>query len=449
MPEARATAPSPYHRVFRLRFRVARALRTVPLAFGLTACSDAVYDTIEMMPPPAVYAQGEVDPFPKVVSSDFGEQTKLFYVTDRRPKAADEPVAYYANARGYLLRGGAAQVQADPAFTGWDELRAISLSLQDAPKRVLRLDTVEEYGVLPVEPMSLLPNPPDRADAARAGRTFAAEIDRKLAGSSQKDIFLYVPGYNVDFDYALLSSKELQHYLGYRGAFVTYAWPATPNRLAYFKDLETTAATRKNLRELIVFLSQNTRARNIHVIGYSAGARLAFEAVYDLTLQYADGTRSKPRLGQLIMIGSELDRSYFVQALDDGVLRLADSVSVYMSTADLALRMSSLVLGGDRLGQVSLEDNDGNEDRRRANRQLREIDNLYLIDVTNAEGSTFGNGHSYFRNSPWASSDMFVSLIYGLGPAQRGLYRETDQGIWRFPNNYDMRVVEAVKGIGG
>jgi esterase/lipase superfamily enzyme len=308
------------------------------------------------------------------------------------------------------------------------------------------MGSVEEYGVLPVEPISLLPEAPDAAETSRAGNQFAAEIDRKLAASSQKDIFLYVHGYNVDFDYSILSSKELQHYLGYRGAFVTYAWPATPNRLAYFKDLETTAATRKNLRELIVFLSETTRARNIHVIGYSAGARLAFEAVYDLTLQYADGERRTPRMGQLIMIGSELDRSYFVQALDDGMLELADSVSVYMSTTDIALRMSSLVLGEDRLGQISLEDT---EERQQVGRKLQEIDNLHLIDVSDAEGSTFGNGHSYFRNSPWASSDMFVSLIYNLNPAERGLYREPDQGIWRFPNNYDDLIVEAVKATGG
>ena len=73
-------------------------------------------------------------------------------------------------------------------------------------------------------------------------------------------------GYNVDFDYPVLSSKELQHYMGYRGAFITYAWPATPNRLAYFKDLESADSTRKNLRELIVYLSRNTKADNIHVI---------------------------------------------------------------------------------------------------------------------------------------------------------------------------------------
>ena len=48
-----------------------------------------------------------------------------------------------------------------------------------------------------------------------------------------------------------------------------------------------------------------------------------------------------------------------------------------------------------------------------------------------------------------ALSLIVVSLIYNLNPAERGLYRETDQGIWRFPNNYDDLIVEAVKAAGG
>lgn len=155
-----------------------------------------------------------MDPFPGTVSSSFLEETKLFYVTDRRPKTAEDNVAYYANARGYLLRGGAAQVQADPPFSDWDEVKAVSLSLEDPSRRLSRMGSLEEYGVLPVEPISLLPEAPDAAETSRAGKQFAAEIDRKLAASSQKDIFLYVHGYNVDFDYSILSSIELQHYLG-------------------------------------------------------------------------------------------------------------------------------------------------------------------------------------------------------------------------------------------
>jgi len=423
-------------------FRRFAAVSVTPFVL-LSGCGEAVYDSIKLMPPPAVYVAGEVDPFPNVDAQNFADQTLLFYATDRRPAEVDDKPAHYANDRGFYLRGGTVTVRADPPFEGWEEVRAISLSTEKSPRRLLRIDQVKEFGVLPVTDSRFIPPPAEAEASANAGRQFAAAIDAKLAGSPQKDIFIYVHGYNVDFDYPVLSSKELQHYMGYRGAFVTYAWPATPNRLAYFKDLETADATRKNLRELILFLSRNTAAQNIHIIGYSAGSRLAFEAVYDLTLMFPPGSAQAPRLGQLILIGSDLDRSYFAQAMDDGVLDATDGVTIYMSSTDSALRVSSIVLGQDRLGQVFV--NDGNEVTQDVVARLRETENLSLIDVSEAPGSSFGNGHSYFRSSPWASSDMFVSLIYGLDAQTRGLERAEGQAYWRFPPDYPTRIVRAVK----
>ena len=409
----------------------------------LAGCSEAVYDTIKLMPPPALYAAGEVDPFPNVTQSTVQEQSVMFYATDRRPSTEEDKPQYYANDRGFYLRGGSVDVRADPPFKDWEEVREASLTSEPQKKRVLRVSGVNEYGVLPVTNSNYVPGPVDEAEAASAGRNFLASVNRKLASSVQNDIFIYVHGYNVDFDYPILTAKELHHYMGYRGAFITYAWPATPNRLAYFKDLETADATRKNLRELILYLSRNTRADNIHIIGYSAGSRLAFEAVYDLTLRFPAGSKGAPRLGQLILIGSDLDRSYFVQAMDDGLLETADSVTIYMSTTDAALKMSSLVLGQDRLGQVYVGDPD--ETGRKIQQSLYQTENLYLIDVSQAEGSSFGNGHSYFRSSPWASSDMFVSLIYGLDARERGLVRQDPENpVWSFPSDYPDRIVNAV-----
>ncbi len=425
----------------RLSRRLPNFVLSMLLALGLAGCSEAIYDTIKLMPPPAVYAKGEVDPFPRVDENNFDEQSRLFYVTDRRPVTEEDAPAFYANARGFLLRGGTVQVQADPPFSSWSEIKAISLSAEESQRRLLRLRSVEEFGVLPVNEFSILPSDVDENSRRAAGRTFTAAVDKKLAGSPQKDIFIYVHGYNVDFDYSVLSSKELQHYMGYRGAFITYAWPATPNRLAYFKDIETTASTRKNLREFIDFISKNTRVEKIHVIGYSAGARLAFEAVYDLTLRYASNPSAGPNIGQLILIGSELDRSYFAQSLDDGLLERTEGVTIYMNSSDAALRMSSIVFGNDRLGQISYEDTPLS---REIERRIRRLERLALIDVTDAEGSAFGNGHTYFRSSPWASSDMFVSLIYGLSPEERGLTREPDRAFWQFPRDYDDRIVKAV-----
>ncbi len=78
------------------------------------------------------------------------------------------------------------------------------------------------------------------------------------------------------------------------------------------------------------------------------------------------------------------------------------------------------------------------------------------INVTSAEGSTGGNGHTYFRKSPWASSDILMTLAYDLPPAERGLVRETGAPVWTFPPDYIERLraalmkanPEVARGIG-
>lgn len=99
--------------------------------------------------------------------------------------------------------------------------RAEGLASKQGKKRVLCMESVDEYGVQPFSSSDFVPDITDEASRAKAGRGFAAAINKKLDSSVQKDIFLYVLGYNVDFDYPVLSSNELQHYMGYCGAFVT------------------------------------------------------------------------------------------------------------------------------------------------------------------------------------------------------------------------------------
>ena len=78
-------------------------------------------------------------------------------------------------------------------------------------------------------------------------------------------------------------------------------------------------------------------------------------------------------------------------------------------------------------------------------RFLDEQATIDLIDVTAAEKSDAGNGHNYFRQSPWASSDLLMSLMYGPGPRERGLDRTEENPIWSFPPDYVDRLIQAIR----
>ena len=230
-------------------------------------------------------------------------------------------------------------------------------------------------------------------------------------------------------------SRELRHYLGYQGAFISYNWTATPSRFAYFRDQESALATRRNLRSLVEFLSENTNTRRIHLIGYSAGSRLVFDTAYEIAL----GAAPKARLGKLILIGSDLDRTYFVQAIEDGILDTVSDLTLYSSRTDSALALSRFVFGRERVGEIS----DSSAVGPRVRSVLAGLDNLHIIDVSAAEASDTGNGHWYFRSSPWASSDLFLSLLTNKRPSARGLVRSPNQVVWQFPPDYVERITSA------
>lgn len=396
---------------------------------GLVAsCGPNIYDEIDLMPSPTIYGEAALDPFARVTGENVADRAKLFYATDRRPATTEDPQRYYNNERGYLLRTGVARVQIEPPLNTWSEIRRTTLMADRSRRYKLRLSKVDEFGVMPFSITRYMDDPPSRRQMDDTGRRFAGEVDAQLAASPNKDIFIYIHGYNVDFDYSTLVSKELQHFLGYQGAFISYNWSSTPNRLAYFRDQEAAMATRRNLRSLVEYLSRNTRARRIHLIGYSAGSRLAFETAYQIALQQKPG----PRLGRLILISSDLDRAHFLQAMEDGLLDAVTDVTLYQSQTDSALALSRFVFGRERLGQTV----DEGGLRIAVQQRLAELEDLHIIDVSDAEAADTGNGHWYFRSSPWASSDIFISLLTDRDPRERGLVRRPREVIWRFPQNY-------------
>ena len=67
--------------------------------------------------------------------------------------------------------------------------------------------------------------------------------------------------------------------------------------------------------------------------------------------------------------------------------------------------------------------------------------------MTNAEGAESGNGHGYFRNSPWASSDILMTLYYGLTPKQRGLVEEDGLPMYTFPPDFINRLWAAIEKV--
>jgi esterase/lipase superfamily enzyme len=409
------------------------------LVFGTTVivagCASNKPYSINLMPAPGIYAEAAYDPFPRDLP--IGEfQPGVFYATGREPAREGSAERFYENERAHMLRLGVARVALARQGITWDEARRISLAKSRTGKYPLRVASVEEYGILKESITPFHELEIQEAASDRPGEQFARDINAVLARSDAKDIYVYVHGYKVNFENPILVATELWHFLGYEGVFTAFSWPSTPSMWAYMRDAESAAYATRNLVHFIELLARETDAERIHILGYSAGTRLVLDTLDGLSLVYlarpADQPRRDLRLGNVILVGSDVDRDIFAAMLARGLLRMQDRLTIYLSERDEALGFSTFIFGRNRLGQFLGAENV----RPAAVRFLREHDDLVVVNVTGAEKSGVGGGHSYFRQSPWASSDILMTLRYDLDPEQRGLVTTDEVPIWEFPPDY-------------
>jgi len=408
-------------------------LMVLLLAMVISGCASQPINQILLMPAPDVFDRGDWDPFTDRDPIKDVPYGGILYATDREP--AREAGQYYLDDRGHVLRLGVAQVTVGKEGMTWEEARRISLLKKRPEAYPLKVTAAREVGILDRSINVLTESLVDKKQRQLPAEQFAAKVNAKLAVSRVKDVFIYVHGYKVVFENPLLVASELWHYLGYEGVFIAFAWPSTPSTTAYFSDLETAALSAGNLRILIRYLAETTEARRIHLIGYSAGTRLVAQALAQLALMHARPGCKDPakdlRIGHVILTGSDIDAHLFGAYLMDGVLDIVDNITVYASAKDRALGMSKWVFGRDRLGQIvsiALSED--------ATNYLWRNKKLVIINATDTPGADTGNGHAYFRKSPWTSSDILATLTFGLKPEERGLEQTGGRPIWTFPADY-------------
>lgn len=414
-------------------------LASLLLCSLLGACSSSGPHSIDMMPAPAGFADWPYTPLPKGTPPVSYDDFRMLYVTDRKPAESQFEYPFYLNEPGFVLRLGGARVKAGSEGMDWEEVRRTTLASDRTVDYPLQVLSVNELGLLGSSLTFLNePDPPPTTDDF-AGTQFAEFIDQRLEDSGVKDVYIFVHGYRVVFDNPVLVASELWHFLGYRGAFIAYAWRATPSALAYASDSETAVTQARNLRLFLTYLAQETQVERIHIIGYSAGSRMVVRALEQLALLNKDATdehiRENLRIGSVIFVGADASREGFGSAAAEGLLRIPERITIYASSSDSALNFSRRIFRRERLGQMW---RDGMPPR--VAEFVEKEPSLEIIDVTEAAGSTSGNGHAYFRDSPWVSSDILTALAYNIGPARRGLEKKDGKPVWTFPPDYIERL---------
>ena len=392
-----------------------------------------------LMSTPLIYRDSQLEPF-KTLPEDVSPPVfDIFYATDRERVEMDlfHP-AFYGNERSWDLSLGVANVRIGTKKMNWPEIHSISLMgkrPRALPLNIEQIETLHRIGSIEKTLESPLHNKGIQTDDP-----FISRINHRLSNSDNKSIFIFVPGFKVDFTYPVLVAAELWYYMGSPGAFIAYSWPSKQRLKDYFSDIETSAFTAQHFRKLLFYLADRTEAEHIHILSYSAGARIVSQALHELRLMAygIEVSRLKKtlKIGQVIFTAPDIDSMLFASRYRDGLDDIADNITIYTNANDTALNWALRFFGWPRLGapgELGLTPEDL--------QSLKDLGSTAIVDVAEAENSASGNGHGYFIKSPWVSTDILLTLKYGLGVSERGLTKRKGTNVWNFDSEYPLKLI--------
>ncbi len=399
-----------------------------------------------LMPTPAVFWSGEVDPWGEVADEDQSPWVSIFFATDR-PAAGDADDRRYKNGRGPAVRLGEVRVRLGSSSTTWDDLVEASKTKKRPRALPLVQGDAREFGALTAT-VGDRAGVKDPALLDPAGQqAFADAINRRLARSSRRNINIYVHGANVAFYDSVVVAAEFYHFQGRDSVMLAYVWPTRQTPALYGFDRIEAKKSIPNLTELLDFLAHNTDVEAINLLGYSAGGPLLAGALADLRERYPDldeaALRRELKIANVYFVASDAGLREFFENDLKTFHPLPRNILITVSRDDPILGMAGVMGGGVRLGAAKANSLTRDE--------LEDLDELMpkidVIDVSHfdrgREGGSF-SGHGYWYQNAWVATDVLASFRWSIPAQERGLARVGDGQTWYFPNDYPQRITDLV-----
>lgn len=237
---------------------------------------------------------------------------------------------------------------------------------------------------------------------------FRLQLATYLSGriGSNRDILLYVHGFNTSLDEARFRLAQLVNDGGFGGVAVLFTWPSKSDMFSYVSDKESATASRDALQKLMRDVSQVEGVGRVHVLAHSMGSWLAMEALRENSI--AGSRNLGGRLGDVMLAAPDIDLSVFRQQMS----RIQGAnVSIFVSANDRALNLSSRLAGArPRVGAMD-------PTKPRDREELAQL-GVKVYDLSSASAGFIG--HSLYGDVP--------AVVRTIG-AQLAAPRAEDSGV--------------------
>ncbi len=407
------------------------------LLLTLSACSTSH----QLVSTPNLYTQATAYPVENIPSTMKTTTSEIFFVTDRNKETLADGIPSYGTERSSSMAFGSARINFGKNLT-WEKLRQASSMAKRDKAITLSLAGTEEVVRFPETPLPfsvqkgglIAPSAEAQQKYHQAIQQMQVALKQRLSESEDKEIVLFIHGFNNDFQEAALSMADIWHFIGRKGVPVFYSWPAASGGLfGYFKDREAGEFSIFHLKETLRILISMQEVERIHVIAHSRGTDLATTVLRELVIETrAAGKNPRPalKIENLILAAPDLDFGVVRQRLIAEKFGPAiGQITVYMNQGDGALGLSQFLMDGLRFGKLAK--NDLNEDDKKIFAQVKNV------NFINVEGVSGFLGHAYYREHPGVLSDIAITIGARLAPGDPGRPLVHDLiNFWTLPKDY-------------
>ena len=397
-------------------------------ALLVTGCQPKVY----LMPSPA-----GLNPGAKLYGLTEGSKDDnllyTLYATNRTPFDNSRKGNLYTIFPSDTLRLGFTVHRVGDEPMSWEEILEQSLSKDRDKELLISQKYVREVAHYDIGDSLRQTSP--QADG------FFDQVDRILERAFDKDILVYVHGANSNFYRATSQGAQFFHFTGHNSVVLTFSWPSAENIFKYKTDVLHARQTIPAFARLVELLATHTRARNINILAYSAGAQVVAPGLAYLRDQYPNETaaelNNRLRIGEVYFAAPDTAFRPFLKRY----LKFNDIVArttINLNRNDGILKLSAFQTGVTRLGRPDPSELDDSEIEMMV--EAMKSDDLDILDVGGSEPLNLGNAHDSWYNHPWVSTDVLLLLLFNADPLERGLEEYWGEGVakmYRFPVAYD------------
>lgn len=316
----------------------------------------------------------------------------VYFATDReRNERAKSAKDMFTTKRGRLEYGVCEVSVPDTHQRGEIEAKKWYQWQEDPRKHILLL-----------EPLRLL----DR-------NAFVREVRGRVGKGSNRQVLIFIHGYNVTFEEALQRTAQLAHDLEFPGAAICYSWPSG-NGGNYATDWTNAEWTTPHCVDFLELVATQLGATKVDLVAHSMGSRVLTNSLKETAVRWGS-LSDRPLFHQVVLAAPDLDAEIFRTQIAPAIRRTGQRLTVYTSTRDKALKLSETVNGYARLGSGGA-----------TLALFRDLPWLECVDATALlDDSWLGLRHSYYGDSPQLIRDL-RQVLNGLNAPARGLAHTPD-----------------------